>query len=66
MSTYNSFEDIDHDLKRLRLERDIAWEELKLSKNQITEQFSYSNWINTIAKGIGKYSFYLLIKKFIK
>jgi hypothetical protein len=66
MRTYNSFEEIDQDLKRISLERDIAWEELKLSKNRITEQFSYPNWMSTIAKGIGKYGFYLLIKKFIK
>lgn len=66
MRIYNSFEEIDQDLKRIRLERNIAWEELKLSKNQITEQFSYSNWMNTVAKGIGKYGFYLLIKKFIR
>lgn len=66
MSIYNSFEDIDHDLKRLRLERDIAWEELKLSKGEIAEHFKYPNWLNTILKGVSKYGFYLLIKKFIK
>jgi len=66
MRTYNSFEDIDQDLKRISLERDIAWEELKLSKSEIAQQFSYPNWMNFIVKGIGKYGFYLLIKKFIK
>ena len=66
MRTYNSFEDIDHDLKRIKLERDIAWEELKLSKGEITDHFSYPNWVNSILKGLGKYGFYLLIKKFIK
>lgn len=66
MRTYNSFEDIDHDLKRISLERDIAWEELKLSKGEIADHLSYPNWINSIFKGLSKYGFYLLIKKFIK
>ena len=34
MKTYTTFEEIDNDLKRYKLERDIAWEELKLTKSE--------------------------------
>ena len=37
MKVYSSFKDIENNLKRLRLERDIAWEELKLMKNEYKE-----------------------------
>ncbi len=35
MKVYNSFEQIDQDLKKLNLERQIAVEELKMTQNQI-------------------------------
>lgn len=66
MEKYNSLEEIELDLKRLSLERKIALEELKLSKEEIKERLSYPNWINTIFKTASKYGFYLLIKKFLK
>ncbi len=33
MKTYNTYKDVKLDLKRLDLERQISWQELKLLKN---------------------------------
>lgn len=66
MKTYNSFEDIEKDLKRLSLERDIAWEELKLRKNELVEDIQPPKWINSVLWAAGKYSFFMLFKRYIK
>ncbi|MBF8150771.1 hypothetical protein ITJ86_12740 [Winogradskyella sp. F6397] len=63
MKTYTSFEDIETDLKRFKLERDIAWEELKLTKSEFKEDLQPMNWISSALKLTGKYSFIALIKK---
>lgn len=63
MKTYTTFEDINNDLKRYQLERDIAWEELKLIKNEYKEDLHPLNWVSTALKLTGKYSFIALIKK---
>lgn len=65
MNTYNTFDDIDKDLKRLSLERDIAWEELKLMKNEYKEDLKPMNWISTALRITGKYSFIAIIKRVI-
>ena len=46
MKTYTTFEDINNDLKRYQLERDIAWEELKLIKNEYKEDLHPLNWVS--------------------
>ncbi|WP_178984825.1 DUF6327 family protein [Winogradskyella helgolandensis] len=65
MEPYTTFEDIDNDLKRFKLERDIAWEELKLTKNEFKEDLEPLNWISSALKLTGKYSFIALIRKWI-
>jgi hypothetical protein len=65
MKTYTSFEEIDNDLKRYKLERDIAWEELKLIKTEFKEDLQPLNWISTALKLTGKYSFIALIRKWM-
>jgi len=66
MKTYKSFEDIDKELKRLRLERDIAWEEVKLNKNKLIEDIQPPQWINSGFRLVSKYVFWLLFKRFLK
>ncbi|WP_179336236.1 DUF6327 family protein [Winogradskyella costae] len=67
MKTYTTFEDIDNDLKRHKLERDIAWEELKLIKSEFKEDLQPLNWISTALKLTGKYSFIAMIRNwFVK
>lgn len=65
MNTYTTFEDIDNDLKRFKLERDIAWEELKLIKAEYREDIQPLNWVSTALKLTGKYSFIALIKNWL-
>ncbi|WP_179319550.1 DUF6327 family protein [Winogradskyella helgolandensis] len=65
MEPYTTFEDIDNDLKRFKLERDIAWEELKLTKNEFKEDLEPLNWVSSALKLTGKYSFIALIRKWI-
>jgi hypothetical protein len=66
MKTYNSFKDIDNDLKKLDLERQIAWEELKLVKEAFKEDLQPLNWVNSALKIVGKMGGYMLLKKIIK
>ena len=66
MKNYQSFNDIEQDLKRLKLERHIALEEMKLSKNKFKDNFSQKNWLNLAVEAAGKYGFYVLFKRFIK
>jgi hypothetical protein len=66
MRKYQSFEDIEQDLKRLNLERNIAWEEIKLSKNKFRNDLKQKNWLSMIVDVAGKYGFYMLLKRFLK
>ncbi|WP_452228795.1 DUF6327 family protein [Lacinutrix sp. MEBiC02404] len=66
MKTYNSFKDIDNDLKKLYLERQIAWEELKLVKEEFKEDLNPLNWVRTALKIAGKMGGFMLLKKIIK
>ena len=65
MKVYTSFKDIENNLKRLRLERDIAWEELKLMKNEYKEDLKPLNWVSSALKLTGKYGLIALIRKWI-
>lgn len=60
---YNSFKQIENDLKRLKLERDIAWEELKLVKNEYKEDLRPLNWVSSAIKLTSKYGLIALFKK---
>ncbi len=66
MKTYKSFDDIDYDLNRLKLERDIAWEELKGVKHEFQEDLKPLNWVSTGLKFAGKYGMFVLLKKLIR
>ncbi|GGK20269.1 hypothetical protein GCM10007962_12990 [Yeosuana aromativorans] len=66
MKNYQSFHDIEQDLKRLKLERHIALEEMKLSKNKLKDNFYQNSWLNLAIGVAGKYGFYVLLKRFIK
>lgn len=66
MKHYQSFNDIEQDLKRLKLERDIALEEMKLSKNKFKDNLNQKSWLNLVVDVAGKYGFYVLVKRFLK
>lgn len=63
---YNSFEEIEHDLKRFNLERQIALEELKLTKHKVKEDLKPLNWVQTAIDYAGKYGLFLIIKRLLK
>ncbi len=66
MKTYKSFDEIDYDLNRLKLERQIAWEEIKGVKNDFQEEMKPLHWVNTGIKVAGKYGILVLLRKLIK
>jgi len=63
---YTSFEEIEHDLKLLSLERKIAVEELKGLKHKIQEDLQPIHWIQSGFKIAGKLSTLMLLKKLFK
>lgn len=66
MKQYQSFEDIETELKHLDLERKIAWEEMKLLKSEFQEDLTPANWMQTALKMAGKYGMFLIAKRFFK
>jgi len=66
MKVYQSFEEIDEDLKRHNLKRQIAIEELKLTKNQLGEDLALLNWLDTFFKLFYKYGLLILIKRLFR
>mgnify|MGYP000001977908 CR=1 FL=1 len=66
MKTYQSFEQIDSDLKRLSLERQIALEELKIVKNDFEESIRPISMLRDAFKFLSKYGALLFIKKIFK
>ncbi|SDH89742.1 DUF6327 family protein [Winogradskyella thalassocola] len=65
MKTYTTFKEIENDLTRHKLERDIAWEELKLIKTEYKQDLEPLNWISTALKLTGKYSFIAMIRNWL-
>ena len=63
MKTYTNLEEIDFDLKRLGLEREIALEELKGLKQEVKEDLRPYNWLSTGLSIIKKYGIFYLIRK---
>lgn len=63
---YTSFREIDEDLKRLQLERQIAVEELKGIQHSITEELRPYHWVSWLVKLGQKYGILLLLRKVFK
>ncbi|MDY7396627.1 DUF6327 family protein [Aureibaculum sp. 2210JD6-5] len=66
MRIYNSFDEIDYELKRLNLERKIAWEEIKQSGNEVQDSLTPSGIMSPILGGIKKFGIFFLLKKLFK
>lgn len=66
MKHYQSFQDIEYNLTRLKLERNIALEEIKLVKSEFKHNLKPANWVITVANVAGKYGFYVLLKRFLR
>lgn len=63
---YNNLEEVEFDLKRLQLERQIALEEIKGIKQDIKDDLSPFSWISTAISAFKKYGMLYLIRKIIK
>ena len=63
---YNSFKEIELDLKRLSLQRQILVEELKQQKHNVAEDLKPYNLVNWALKFARKYGALMLIKKIFK
>ena len=63
---YKNFEQIDYDLTRLNLERQIALEEIKGPKQEVKEDLSPYSWITTVLSAVKKYGILYLIRKVVR
>lgn len=66
MKQYRTQEDIKRDLRRLQLEKQIAWEELKVVKSDFKETLQPYTWLQTGFKMASKVGAMMLIKKIIR
>ncbi len=66
MKVYSSFEEIEYDLQRLKLERQIGFEKLKGVKSEYIESFKPLSWVTSAAKFAGKYGVFMIFKKLFK
>lgn len=66
MKIYNSFDEIEFELKKLSLERQIAVEELRARGYELKEELKPVNWILSILKLTKKFGIIMLLKKIFK
>jgi hypothetical protein len=66
MKSYESFAEIERDLKQLSLEREIAFEELKMVKNDFEESIKPISILSSAVKFFSKYGVLMLVKKIFK
>ncbi|RXJ44400.1 hypothetical protein [Gelidibacter gilvus] len=66
MKNYKSFDEIDFDLHKINLERQIAWEEIKGLKHSFSEEMKPLNWVSTGIKYAGKYGLLVLLRRLIR
>lgn len=63
---YKNFNEIEYNLKRLKLERQIALEELKGLKQDVQEDLSPYNWVSTAFSAAKKFGMLYLMRKVVK
>ncbi len=63
---YKNFDEVEYNLKRLKLEREIALEELKGLKQDVQEDLSPYNWMSTAFSAAKKFGMLYLIRKIVK
>lgn len=66
MKAYNSFAEIEHELKRLKLERQIGMEQLRGVKGEFSDNLKPKNWIGTAASFGWKYGLFILLKRLFR
>lgn len=63
---YKNFDEIEFNLKRLKLERQIALEELKGLKHDVQQDLSPYNWMSSAFSVVKKYGMLYVIRKIVK
>lgn len=66
MKHYKTEQQIKQDLRRLQLEKEIAWEELKTLKGDFKESLQPYQWMQTGLKLFSKFGVMMLVRKIIK
>ncbi len=66
MKSYNSSAEIELDLKRLKLERQIGLEQLKGLKSEFSDNLKPKNWVGTAASFGWKYGLFILAKRLFR
>ncbi|WP_299674945.1 hypothetical protein [uncultured Tenacibaculum sp.] len=64
--SYRNQKEIAKELKKLKLQRKIAFEEIKLIKYEFKENISINNWMTTVVKTITRLGMYNLAKKLVR
>jgi hypothetical protein len=62
MKEYKNKDEINYDLKRLSLERQIAWEEMKGLKEDFKESIQPYNWFGPILSSVKQYGILYFIR----
>lgn len=63
---YTNFKEVEFDLKRLNLERQIAFEELKELRYDLKDDLRPPDWVEPAAKVAGGYALFALIRQLFK
>lgn len=66
MRVYNSYSEVEKDLKMLDLKRKIAYQELVSVKNDFEEMTKPITWLQSILRLSSKYGVLLLFKRLFK
>jgi len=66
MMKFDSFKELELELKRTRLKRNIAKERLKATKLGVQSDIASINWLQKTLDGIKKYGSILLLRKLFK
>ena len=65
MKVFNSFNQVEFELRKLNLERKISIEELRAKGYEMKGIFSF-NWKSSAIKSVGKFGLLFLLKRLFK
>ncbi len=63
---YTSFKEIEQDLRKLHLQRQIYLEEMKLLKSEFKEDLQPYQWVSTLLSAVKKYGILYLIRRLFR
>ncbi|MBP2830712.1 hypothetical protein J8281_00815 [Aquimarina sp. U1-2] len=63
---YTSFKEIEQDLRKLHLRRQIYLEEMKLIKSEFKEDLQPYQWVSTVLSAVKKYGIFYMIRRLFR